>query len=569
MLYVGDSRAPNETRRSRKNGQRPLFGHILREQNVITEEQLQKALDLQRIRRAQRNDPTHLGQILVELGYATEQDVLRAVNEHHELSATSLSENLDEMIQGRYRHSAKRFFLPGIPIWLQWSMITTGLIAATISLLYLFTVNLQNQQLFRQTLLVGRVSLNYFVNNARILLLEENNDLRLNTLITEASAVEGIVYAIILDQNRIIKAHTDHTRIGETFEMAAIPRSGIQEENFSYYDYVSAAGEHILNLSRTVVMKDKALGEVHVGISLDFIDLSIREINRSILLISLAIIGLGLVLAVFYSIRFSRPLTRLVEAFGEISKGNYRHKIDETRNDELGNLARSFNSMSRELWVKSMMQRSFDKYVGTEVLELIMNDPTSDWLKGKRRSATVLFTDVRGFTSYSEPREPEKIVERLNEYFEIATEVINRYGGYVDKFVGDAVMGVFGVPFPCDDHVERAIRAALSMQRNFLERSRLRENSFLDKIGISINSGMVLSGNIGSQRKMEYTVIGDTVNVASRLNGLAGPGEVIISRAIYEPLKDRLEVTPLEPQHIKGKLCPVEVFRVLRFSGEE
>lgn len=569
MLYVGDSRTPNETERSREDGPRLLFGHMLRQRNIITESQLATALDIQKARRAKLNDPTHLGQILVQLGYATEKEVLRAVNEHHSLSATSLSENIHEQIEARYRSLEKRTRFPGIPIWLQWSLITTGLISLTVLLLYFITVDLQNQQLFRQTLLVGRVSLNYFVNNARILLLEENNELRLNTLITEASAVEGIVYAIILDENRIIKAHTDHTRIGEALDMEAISGRGIQEEDFTYFDYFSRTGEHILNLSRPVVMKDKALGEVHVGISLDFIDLSIREKNRFILFISLGIIGLGLVIAVFYSIRFSRPLTRLVKAFGEIRDGNYQHRIEENRNDEFGNLADSFNSMSKELWRKAMMERSFGKYVGAEILELIMNDPRSDWLKGKRRSATVLFTDVRGFTSYSEPREPEEIVVRLNEYFEIATEAINRYGGYVDKFVGDAVMGVFGVPVPCDDHIERAVRAALSMQRTFRERGRLREDGFLERIGISINSGMVLSGNIGSQRKMEYTVIGDTVNVASLLNGLAGPGEVIVSRAIYEPLRDRLEVAPLEPQNIKGKLYPVEVFRVLGLSGKE
>jgi adenylate cyclase len=550
----------------KKQEQRQLFGHLLKQKNIITEEQLQQALDIQKARRAQLSDPTHLGQILVQLGYANEKDVVQAINEHHDISVKSLSENVQELIEKSYRRPGKRFFVPQIPIWLQWSLITTVLISVTIFALYLFTVDLQNKQLFRQTLLIGKVSLNYFVNNARILLLEENNDLRLNTLITEASAVEGIVYAIILDRDKTIKAHTDHTRIGETFDMEPFIKSGVKEEDVTYFDYYSETEEHILNLSRTVVMKDKVLGEVHVGISLDFIDLIIREKTRNIFIISLVIIGLGIIIAVFYSIRFSRPLARLVKAFNEISIGNYQHKIKSIRNDEFGNIALSFNIMSRDLWIKSMMQRSFGKYVGNEVVELIMNNPESEWLKGKRRSATVLFTDIRGFTSYSEPREPEEVVDRLNEYFQIATETINQHGGYVDKFVGDAVMGVFGVPFPCDNHIERAVRAAVSMQGIFLEKSRSREDTFLHKIGIGINSGMVLSGNIGSQVKMEYTVIGDTVNVASRLNGLAGPGEVIISKAIYDPLRDILEVESHKTQKIKGKLYPIKVYRVLNIK---
>ena len=545
---------------------RQLFGNLLKQKDIITEAQLQHALEIQKARRAQLSDPTHLGQILVQLGYATEDDVLEIINEHHNLSVKSLSENVQGLIEKNYQRPKKRFFVPQIPIWLQWSLITTVLISVTSFALYLFTVDLQNKQLFRQTLLIGKVSLNYFVNNARILLLEENNDLRLNTLITEASAVEGIVYAIIIDRNMIIQAHTDHTRIGETFDMAPFVKSGVKEGNVTYFDYFSETGEHILNLSRTVVMKDKALGEVNVGLSLDFIDLTMRKKNRYILIISLVIIGLGIIIAVFYSIRFARPLTRLVKAFNEISMGNYQHKIKSIRNDEFGNIALSFNIMSRDLWIKSMMQRSFGKYVGTEVMELILNNPESEWLKGRRRSATVLFTDIRGFTSYSEPREPEEIVDRLNEYFEIATETINRHGGYVDKFVGDAVMGVFGVPFPCEDHIEHAVRAAVDMRQIFLVKSRSREDTFLHKIGIGINSGMVLSGNIGSQVKMEYTVIGDTVNVASRLNGLAGPGEIIISKSIYAPLKDVLEVESRKPQKIKGKLFPVKVYNVLKIK---
>jgi len=549
--------------------QRQLFGQLLMEKNIITQTQLQKALDIQRSRRAHLSDPTHLGQILVHLGYAAEKDVVKAVNEHHNLSIKSLSENIEEQIEQHYQKPGKHFFIPKIPIWLQLSIITTVLISVAIFTLYLFTVDLQNRQLFRQTLLIGRVSLNYFVNNARILLLEENNDLRLNTLITEASTVEGIVYAIILDRNKIIKAHTDHTRIGETFNMESFLRIGIKEGDVTYFDYYSEAEEHILNLSRTVIMKDKALGEVHVGISLDFIDLTIREKAWDILIISLVIIGLGIITAVFYSIRFSRPLVKLVQAFNEISIGNYQHKIKTIRNDEFGNIAMSFNIMSRELWLKSIMQRSFGKYVGNEVLELILNNPGSDWLKGKRRKATVLFTDVRGFTSYSETREPEEIVDRLNTYFEIVTEIINQNGGYVDKFIGDAVMGVFGVPVPREDHIVRAVRAAVDMQRTFLEKSRSHGNTFLNKIGISIDTGVVLSGNIGSHVKMEYTVIGDTVNLASRLNGLSGPGEIIISKAVYTHVKNMLEAVPLQPQKIKGILFPIKAYRILNVKPKE
>ena len=131
--------------------------------------------------------------------------------------------------------------------------------------------------------------------------------------------------------------------------------------------------------------------------------------------------------------------------------------------------------------------------------------------------------------------------------------------------MGDAVLGIFGVPVYRKDHVERAVRAAIYLQ-NELKKANINDNKLLASIGIGIDSGVVVSGNIGSQVKMEYTVIGDSVNVASRLNGLAGPGEVIISNTVYEQIKGMIEVEALPLQEIKGKSEPVEIFKVLRIE---
>jgi adenylate cyclase len=251
----------------------------------------------------------------------------------------------------------------------------------------------------------------------------------------------------------------------------------------------------------------------------------------------------------------------------EIGVGNYRHKIVLARNDELGNLATAFNRMGSELWKNSLMQKSFGKYVGSEVLDMIMADPESAWLKGRKNEATIVFTDIRGFTSYSEANEPEIIVERLNEYFEIATRSIQDHGGYVDKFIGDAVLGVFGVPIYHQDHVERAVKASIDMQEKF-QQEKENGKDILQSVGIGINTGIVVSGNIGSANKMEYTVIGDSVNVASRLNGLAKSGEIIISKSVYDHLSDLIDVEVLSLQYIKGKSEPVETFKVLGTKEE-
>jgi len=336
----------------------------------------------------------------------------------------------------------------------------------------------------------------------------------------------------------------------------------IKEQDVTYFNYYSTSGEQVLNLTRPVLFKNKKLGQVHVGVSIDFIENLINKARLTILVITFFIILLGSAVAVWIGFHFSRPISNLVTATGEIASGNYQHKIILARNDELGNLATAFNRMGDELWKNSLMQKSFGKYIGSEVLDMILANPENDWLKGHRNEATIVFTDIRGFSSYSKLKEPEEIVESLNEYFEIATQAIQDHGGYVDKFIGDAVLGVFGVPVYHKDHVERGVRAASDMQKMFMNK-RTNGNSLLQSVGIGINSGVVVSGNIGSQDKMEYTVIGDTVNLAAHLNRIAKPGEIIITKSVYENLEDRITVKPLSPQYIKGKTNPVETFKLL------
>jgi adenylate cyclase len=447
------------------------------------------------------------------------------------------------------------------PIWLQLSLAITLIVILTIVLLNFFILSRQKEHLYQQTLKIGMVSLTYFDTNARIPLLEDNI-LRLNTLIKDAAEVEGLLYALIVDHQKNIKAHTDHKKIGTVFKQVD-DISGVHKEgDTSYFDYTLPTGERVLNLSRPIIFKGKQLGEVHVGVSIDFIEQDVRRERLSILWMTLLILLLGIAIAIYFGFRFSRPISELVRATHEIAKGNYQYKIDLTRKDELGNLAVSFNQMNQELWVKSLMQESFGKYVGTQVLDLIMENPEDSWLKGQTNDATILFADIRGFTTYSESKAPKVLVDELNEYFEIANTAILNHNGYIDKFIGDAVLAVFGVPVYQKNHVLNGVRAAFEMQHAF-RRAAKKGKVLLASIGIGIHSGTVVSGNIGSPVKMEYTVIGDSVNVASRISKIAAPGEIIISRSIYEHVAEVVEVEPLPPQKIRGKTDVIDTFKAL------
>jgi adenylate cyclase len=564
FLKNGLKRLSSLLRRGKITRDDLFIGEVLKRSGLITELQLKTALDHQRQTLLKEGRAVRLGRIIVDLGYAPEAEIIRAINAEYQIEVATLSDDIRLLLSQKYGTQFERLPRARIPMWMQMAVATTFVTVITVITLSLSVLDKQKERLYEQTVRMGTVSLNYFANNAKFPLLEDDI-LRLNTLIKEASEVEGLRYAFITDAKQKIKAHTDVNLIGLPFKHFVENPVLTHKGEVSYYAYRQTGGARLLDLYRDIRIKDKLLGQVHVGISLDFIDDLVVQERVSIVLATLGVILIGLVVAVLYGFRFSRPISEIVKATDEIGRGNYQYRVPLKRNDELGNLAIAFNRMGQELWKNTMTQKSFGKYVGTEVLDLILANPETDWLKGTRNEATVVFGDVRGFTQYATEKPPEEVVEALNAYLEISTSIIIQYGGYVDKFIGDAVMGVFGVPVFRSDHVERAVRAAVQIQETLLQESQ-KGNPLLAVVGFSIHTGVVVAGNVGSQSKMEYTVIGDSVNVAARLNGLAGAGEVVVSQQVKDKLDHLMSTEALGPQKIKGKSRPIEAYKVLRMQ---
>ena len=538
-----------------------FIGEVLRRNNIITEYQLKIALNTQRDMLVQQGRAVRLGQIIEELEFANETDIIRTINDEYQIEVTALTDDIRERLAKKYGTSFEHLPRTRIPIWFQLAVATTFVIVLTIITLSIAVLNQQKERLYEQTVRLGMVSINYFANNAPIPLLEDDI-LRLNTLIKEAASVEGLRYALIVGPNQRIKAHTDINLIGLPFNPFVENPETTTRGEVVYYSYNRPDGERLLDLYRPIEFKKKYIGEVHVGISLSFIEELVLQERLFILFITLAIIVVGIFVAIIYGYRFSKPILTIVKATQEFAKGNYQHRIILRRNDELGTLGEAFNRMGQELWKNTMTQKSFGKYVGTEVLDMILANPETAWLKGTRNEATILICDIRGFTPYTNENAPEQVVEALNEYLEIATNTILQFGGYVDKFIGDAVLGVFGVPVYRKDHVERAVRAGYYMQEAF-KRQHAGNNALLNAVGISIHTGVVVAGNVGSQSKMEYTVIGDSVNMASRLNGFAAAGEIIVSKQVVELAGALIDVQNLGPQSVKGKDEPIDVYKLI------
>lgn len=185
-------------------------------------------------------------------------------------------------------------------------------------------------------------------------------------------------------------------------------------------------------------------------------------------------------------------------------------------------------------------------------------------LRGKRVTATVFYSDIRGFTAMSEGMSPEDVYAQLNEYFEAMCAIVFAYGGYVDKFIGDCVMAVFSAPNQTPDDARNAVRAAIEQQGKVAELcARWRGQGKPEfGVGMGINTGEVVMGNLGASSRMNYTVIGDNVNVAARLYNLAKAGEIVVSETTYAQCRDIVNAQPLEPVAVKGKSRPIAAYLV-------
>lgn len=214
----------------------------------------------------------------------------------------------------------------------------------------------------------------------------------------------------------------------------------------------------------------------------------------------------------------------------------------------------------------------FGRHVSPAVVKEILKTGSAATreLAGKRAKATIFYSDIRGFTAMAERMRPEEIYEQLNEYFEAMCEAIFVHGGYVDKFIGDCIMAVFSAPHQTPDDARKAVESALDQQEIIGELSkRWHDRGKIPfSVGMGINTGYVVMGNLGAQKRMNYTVIGDEVNVAARLYNVAAGGQIIVSESTYQEVRDFFVFRELEPVTVKGKTAPLRIFEVVGRSTD-
>jgi adenylate cyclase len=295
-----------------------------------------------------------------------------------------------------------------------------------------------------------------------------------------------------------------------------------------------------------------------------------RETVTDIVLFTIILCSVFVVVSLGLNVLAARsilgPVEEIMKVIPAVKQGDFSQRIRVVSNDEIGILGDAANDMIRGLAERERIRETFGRYVTPEIRDRILSGLIP--LDGERRVATVLFSDLRDFTPYVEENPPEEVIKGIRTYFTAMQRAIRQHRGLVLQYVGDEIEAAFGVPLPSDSHADDALLAALSMRRALTELNmgREREGRPPFRHGIGIHTGMVLAGNTGSDDHLSYALIGQTVNLGSRIQGLTKEfrQDVLLSEETVKSLRGSFELRKETPTSVKGYSKLVTVYSVVQ-----
>jgi adenylate cyclase len=304
---------------------------------------------------------------------------------------------------------------------------------------------------------------------------------------------------------------------------------------------------------------------------LSIVDAPVHHIRRvALLAVVLATIAASLI-GFWLSRRITRPLARLVTHSQALAKRQFNHQTALSTDDELDVLATAMNRAGTDLAAgeqrlleESRLREGLGRYLPEQLVQRFVDNQAEFKTSGERKELTILFVDICSFTPLTEKLSPEALTQLLNDALTIFSDITWKHGGTIDKFIGDSMMAFWGAPLPQADHADLAIAAARDMMR-FLEVGNVRwqkRHGVQIELAIGIATGYVVVGNLGSERRLVYTAVGEAVNCAARLEAVAGPMQILVSDATRLAMRTPLPMVPLGPQQLNGIAKPIDVWAV-------
>ena len=423
-----------------------------------------------------------------------------------------------------------------IPIAYKLAIVITLLVTTVMGLLGLVVVTNQTQLLREQMQTFGETVVKQLADSSRDSILAADL-LPLEVMVTNLAAQPGILGAgVYADDGKVLAKHgaLPEQDIATLYTGTETSGSGTRVLEWAWYRHPDPTIAAVSFVS-PVRFQNLVAGHVVVTFSRATFTAAIDSAVRAVITATLLMICLGVVLSFVLGKRLSRPIRHLMTASRALGRGDLTYRITERRNDELGHLMEAFNHMADGLLQKDQVERVFSRYVSSNVAKQVLENLNHVSLGGHHVNATVLFADIVGFTSISEKMPPNEVADLLNEYFAHLSTISRHFRGTIDKFIGDCVMVVFGVPEEDPYHAFHAVACAVMTQRlmSRLNATRPSEGKIPVSFRIGINGGEMLAGNMGSPERMQYTVVGDAVNLAARLYAFADSGQIVITEDLY------------------------------------
>jgi len=461
------------------------------------------------------------------------------------------------------------------PLAYKLSFFITALVVSCMMLLGIIIVGQQTGQLREQIGEQGHTLVQLMAQSAREPLLADDK-LALDT-ITGSFSNNGSVLGtaiVALNGDIISKAgvlHEERNLLTHKFIKNVVGESDTTI-TWKWQPLTGLRKQNVMSFIQPVTFQSITAGYALVSFSQSGMEQSTRQAVQAISGATLLMIALSIGMSFVLGRRITQPIDKLVEASRAIGNGEYTIRFKDRRKDELGLLMQAFNEMAEGMLEKSQVKNALSRYVSPGVARQILSNLDNVGLSGKQIEGSVLFADITGFTQISEQIEPKALVDMLNRYFTLMTCACSINHGIVDKYMGDGAMLVFGAPEADADHAFHAVSCALLIQRLVAQENLQREAQGLMPVNlrIGINTGSMLAGNMGSCDRMEYTVVGDTVNLASRLCGITNGGQIVISREMYmrADINNRVLAGEYQSIRLRGISKPVSTYLVEHLTAD-
>lgn len=377
----------------------------------------------------------------------------------------------------------------------------------------------------------------------------------------------------VVDDRGILLAHSDEAKARSRMDLSQSEIVKIAREAKTprgQRPVTDAEGARLYSAYAKTSIGATVFSEIREDIILE----PAREVRRKAFFLGGLILSGAFFFVFLFSLTISSPLEKLVQLIELVSKGNFdvnaTSQVKSIFKDEVGELAVAFDHMTEGLKERDKVKNLFSKFHGSSVTDDLMQGEVG--LGGQKKDVVVFFSDIRGFTAFSEKRSPEEVVEMLNEYFGVMVSIINAHGGVVDKFIGDAIMAIWGAPKSTENDAQQAMMACLRMRQGLdeLNARRQERGQAPIMIGMGLHAGPAISGTIGSDERMEYTVIGNTVNTASRIEAStkAFGADLLVTDDVLAKVGDHFKVEYAGSAEVKGRSEAIKMYKVRGFKSE-